>query len=162
MFTKEQFEQWRLDKSNMQLNKLMIKEFPFLLPRNRWTGLVDDDYDYSYNELEAMPEGWLIAFGYEMIYELRDELASANLLNEYRIMEIKEKYGTLCWYDAGNTKNGHDIISKYCEESAKVCQHCGEPATHMTTGWIGYFCEQCGEELGAKPISKDWWEKDEN
>ena len=57
MFTKEQFEQWRLDKSNVQLNKLMIKEFPFLLPRNRWTGLVDDDYDYSYNELEAMPEG---------------------------------------------------------------------------------------------------------
>ena len=57
MFTKEQFEQWRLDKSNMQLNKLMIKEFPFLLPRNRWTELVDDDYDYSYNELEAIPEG---------------------------------------------------------------------------------------------------------
>ena len=57
MFTKEQFEQWRLDKSNVQLNKLMIKEFPFLLPRNRWTGLVDDDYDYSYNELEAIPEG---------------------------------------------------------------------------------------------------------
>ena len=104
MFTKEQFEQWRLDKSDVQLNKLMIKEFPFLLPRNRWTGLVDDDYDYSYNELEAMSEGWLIAFGYEMICELRDELASANLLNDYRIMEIKEKYGTLCWYDAGNTK----------------------------------------------------------
>ena len=135
MFTKEQFEEWRLDKSNVQLNKLMIKEFPFLLPRNRWTGLVDDDYDYSYNELEAMPEGWLIAFGYEMICELRDELASAN---------------------------GHDIISKYCEKSAEVCQRCGKPATHMTTGWIGYFCKQCGEELGAEPISKDWWEKDEN
>ena len=25
MFTKEQFEEWRLDKSNVQLNKLMIK-----------------------------------------------------------------------------------------------------------------------------------------
>ena len=54
MFTKEQFEQWRLDKSNVQLNKLMIKEFPFLLPRNRWTGLTDDDYDYSYNELHEI------------------------------------------------------------------------------------------------------------
>lgn len=162
MFTKEQFEQWRLDKSNIELNKTMIEEFPFLLPRNRWTGLVSDSYDYSYNELEAMPEGWLIAFGYEMICELRDELASTNFLSEYRITDIKEKYGTLRWYDAGNTKNGHDIVSKYCGESARVCQCCGKPATHMTNGWIGYFCKECGKQLGAEPVPEDWWEEDED
>lgn len=162
MFTKEQFEQWRLNKSNIELNKLMIEEFPFLLPRNRWTGSVSNGYDYSYNELEAMPEGWLIVFGYEMICELREELLNLNLLNEYRIMQIKEKFGTLRWYDMGNTKKGFEIISKYCGQSAKVCQCCGEPATHMTDGWIGYYCEDCGKDLGAKPIPEDWWEEDED
>lgn len=46
-----------------ELNKLMIEEFPFLLPRNRFTGQVLDDYDYSYNEWQALELGWQINFG---------------------------------------------------------------------------------------------------
>lgn len=38
-------------------NKELVEEFPFLLPRNRFTGEVPKDYDYSYTELDAMPEG---------------------------------------------------------------------------------------------------------
>lgn len=162
MFTKEQFEQWRLDKSNVELNKLMIEEFPFLLPKNRWTGLVDENYDYTYNEMESMCEGWLIAFGYEMLCELRDELVAKGCLYDYRISEIKEKYGSLRWYDFGNTEEGNRIIRKYSTLSTFVCQHCGKLATHMTSRWIGYFCNEHGKQLGAEPIPKDWWEKDED
>ena len=33
-------------------NKKLCKEFPFLIPRNRWTGEIPDDYDYTYTELD--------------------------------------------------------------------------------------------------------------
>ena len=29
-------------------NKELIERYPFLLPRNRWTGEIPEDYDYDY------------------------------------------------------------------------------------------------------------------
>lgn len=47
-----------VEKSRIRIaNKKLIKEYPFLLPRNRWTGEVCSDYNYEYTELDAMPEG---------------------------------------------------------------------------------------------------------
>lgn len=146
MFTKEDYELWLDNMCDINLNKKMIEYFPFLLPRNRWTGLVGKDYDYSYNELFGMPDGWLVAFGYEMLCELREELLKANFLNDYQISDIKEKYGELRWYDFGNTERGHQIIHKYEKLSHEVCICCGKPATHMSYGWINYVCEDCFRE----------------
>ena len=161
MFTKEDYNQWLKNKYDIQLNKRMIEYFPFLLPRNRWTGLVSDTYDFSYNEMINMPHGWAVAFGYEMLCELRQELLSANFLDDYRISDIKEKYGTLRWYDFGNTEKGHQIINKYCTISAHVCIMCGQPATHMTRDWVSYFCAKCGKKLDAELIPEDWWEDED-
>ena len=72
-------------------NRKLIERFPFLLPHNRWTDEVPEDYDYSYTELDAMPHGWRIAFGEELCEEIREELVQADYLDKYRIAEIKEK-----------------------------------------------------------------------
>ena len=160
MFTQDDYKLWLKNKNNIELNKQMIEYFPFLLPRNRWTGLVSSGYDYSYNEMYAMPHGWAVAFGYEMLCELREELLTHGFLYDYRITDIKEKYGTLRWYDAGITEKGFEIVRKYCSMSAHVCQECGKSATHMTRGWISYFCKKCGSSIGAEPIPEDWWEED--
>lgn len=45
-------------QSNKESNQKLIERFPFLIPRNRWTGKVPEDYDYSYTELDSMPDGW--------------------------------------------------------------------------------------------------------
>ncbi len=50
-------------QSNKESNQKLIERFPFLIPRNRWTGKVPEDYDYSYTELDSMPDGWRKAFG---------------------------------------------------------------------------------------------------
>jgi hypothetical protein len=110
--------------------------------------------------MNAMPYGWAKAFGYEMLCEIRDELVRIGCLDTYRIMDIKEKYGTLHWYDNGTSRKLFNIIEKYISLSASVCQACGKPATHVTQGWIGYFCRKCGKKLGAIKIPKDWWEKE--
>lgn len=123
----------------------MIEKYPFLLPRNRWTGLVSDNYDYSYTELDAMPEGWRKAFGLQMCDELKHALG--DYVCEYRISQIKEKWGRLCWYDFGGTQETFDIITKFSLLSEKTCIMCGKPAKYRTIGWVSPYCENCiGDE----------------
>ena len=91
-------------QSNQEANRKLIERFPFLMPRNRWTDKVPEDFDYSYTELDSMPDGWRKAFGEQMCEEIREELVRANYLDQYRITQIKEKYGSLRWYDFGCTE----------------------------------------------------------
>ena len=146
MFTKEDYNKWLENTEDKELNKKMVEEFPFLLPHNRWTDKVSEDYDYSYNELWALEKGWAKAFGYELLCELKDALVEANYLDKYRITQIKEKYGSLRWYDFGAPEKAFDILRKYESLSYKTCFICGEPATHETYGWINYVCEKCLNE----------------
>lgn len=131
-------------KRTKEENQRLVERYPFLLPHNRWTDKIPDDYDYSYTELDAMPEGWRIAFGEEMCEEIRNELIANNYLEKYRITQIKEKYGSLRWYDFGCTeKMLREIIPKYEERSARTCMMCGKPATRITLGWISPYCDDC-------------------
>ena len=132
----------------IQKNKALIERYPFLLPRNRWTGEVSKDYDYHYTELDAMPEGWRIAFGEQMCEEIREELIRVDYLDKYRISQIKEKYGSLCWYDFGATeKILREIIPKYSKLSQRTCIRCGQPATKISLGWISPWCDRCADRL---------------
>ena len=110
-----------------------------------WPGSPENipDYDYEYTELDAMPIGWRIAFGDQMVEELGEELRKANYDDEYRILDIKEKYGGLRWYDNSNTKEGYNIINKYENLSRTTCICCGKPAKYITLGWISPLCEDC-------------------
>ena len=145
MFTKEQYESWLKQPHDISINKEMIEEFPFLLPRNRWTGKVSEDFDYSYNELFAMPDGWKRAFGYEMICEIKEVLEKHEFLYDYRITDIKEKYGGLRWYSMGAPEELHQVISKYEELSYNVCLICGKPVEYFTRGYIMYLCADCAK-----------------
>ena len=149
----------RIKKKQIRMkNKKLCKRYPFLIPRNRWTDKPAWDKriknrnwwycePYSYTELDAMPEGWRAKFGEQLCEELREELIKVNYLDKYRIMQIKEKFGGLRWYDNGNTEKGYKIIHKYEEISYKTCIECGRPATKMSCGWISPYCNKCAEKL---------------
>lgn len=125
-------------------NYELIKKYPFLLPKNRWDkGLtIDGNYgfDFDYTEIDAMPKGWFIAFGMQMVDELNEALG--DLAYEYMITDIKEKYGTLRWYDNGNTEAGFQVINKYTNLSEVTCIICGKPATKISAGWISPYCDK--------------------
>ncbi|MFR1479443.1 MAG: hypothetical protein ACLSB9_29010 [Hydrogeniiclostridium mannosilyticum] len=87
-------------QSNKESNQKLIERFPFLMLVTAGQGS-SEDYDYSYTELDSMPNGWRKAFGKQMCEDIREELIRAEYLDQYRITQIKEKYGTLCWYDFG-------------------------------------------------------------
>ena len=140
----------------VEYNKFLIERYPFLLPRNVWTDEIDPDYDYTYTWLDDMPNGWRLAFGLDLVDEIYQELVKYDFVDKYRIIQIKEKWGGLRWYDNGvpHDSKVYDIIRKYEEMSFKTCIKCGKPATRISTGWISPFCDNCIEEKHSRPITK--------
>lgn len=135
-------------KQTKKRNRKLISRYPFLLPRNRWSDKVSKDYDYLYTELYAMPDGWRKAFGKLLLEELREELVKYNYLYEYRIVQIKEKYGALCWYSGLAVGKCFEIVHKYERLSENICIDCGQPDVPALNyfGWTTPLCKKCYEE----------------
>ena len=140
-------------------NRALCRKYPWLIPANRfsgkriteasdggfWPGSPESvpEYDYEWTELDAMPRGWRLAFGEQLCEELGAALDKAGLTDSYRITQIKEKYGMLCWYDRGGNDETDRILHRYAERSKRTCIKCGKPATLVTTGWICPYCTDC-------------------
>lgn len=127
----------------------LIKLYPYLAPKNAWTGELDKDYDYSYMHGEYdIPEGWQVLF---LLYckNIRPLLLATNYLDKFYFTQVKEKYGTLRLYNGGYPNNFEHITSVYEGFSEYICQVCGKPSKFETGGWIGYFCPQCLFEVGV-------------
>lgn len=113
----------------------------------------------AYTELDSMPQGWRNAFGMDLCKELKTELKKHGALKNYRIMQIKEKFGGLRWYDNRNTKHGYEIIQKYENLSYYTCINCGKPATRISTGWISPYCDDCLKQNYIPISEKNAWDK---
>lgn len=147
--SENKYEGWKKDlESIRQFNRELIKRYPWLKPWNRWTGEAPDDYDYTYTELDAMPEGWRLTFGDEMVERIHQELVKFNYVNRYWIEQIKEKWGGLRWYDIGYPEDSKigEIVQEYEELSFKTCICCGKPAEWMSKGWISPYCTACADK----------------
>lgn len=163
-------------RCSQEYNKELVETYPFLMPYNRWTGLPPEDYDYAYTELDDMPDGWRKAFGIQMCDEIKECLITAeknrnetpeerkkftewyasnapedapdDYLHIWKFTQIKEKYGTLRlyprFYGIGSL---NDILNKYENMSARICIHCGKPATRISLGWISPWCDDCANTL---------------
>ena len=91
-------------------NTELVERYPFLALHNNWTGKVIEDYDPERDGtyLDEMPVGWKIAFGEHMCEELRNELIKWDFLNTYSLLQVKEKYGSLRWYDNGSPYGSYE------------------------------------------------------
>lgn len=114
-------------------------------------------------ELDEMPKGWREAFGLQMCEEIKQELKKhKGALRRYRILQIKEKFGGLRWYDAWSTdKILNDIIPKYKAISFKTCINCGKPAEYISRGWISPYCSDCAKDKDryVSMAEEDAWDK---
>ena len=145
-------------------NHWLCLMFPWLVPHNCWTGEEIEDFDYSWTELDAMPDGWRKAFGEQMCFEIKSVLEETKDEEfEYRILQIKEKWGYLHWYDIGAPEDIYNklntVIKKYEELSKRICVKCGAPATKISTGWISPWCDKCAEEIRDNFVPIDEWFK---
>ena len=140
--------------------KELKERYPFLIPRNRWSddvcgridGWSEEEHD-NWCELDDMPRGWRMAFGEQMCEEIYQALMNdprPNALEDYRIIQIKEKFGSLRFYDSHGNREIDRIIEKYEDISAKTCIRCGKPATKISTGWISPYCDDCAQALESE------------
>ena len=168
MYTEEQ------KKQIADENRKLCERFPFLVPWNRFSGKLitecmngekgyfpgnpDDipEYDWSYTELDDLPSGWRKAFGLQMCEEIRDALIEDGDLNRWRMVQVKEKYGSARIYDNGHKRDSRipDIIDKYERMSERICIVCGRPATRITTGWICPYCDDCCPDIQWIPAAE--------
>ena len=195
---------------------ILCIRFPFLYPRNRFTGLhynnwkmhdyIKDVYNRSHDfgaasrenhfepvvtnkflagwcsvvkwfhdnplqwihcipnhtELDAMDDGWRKTFGIQMCKEIKNALLDAGgkkALKSYRIMQIKEKFGSLRFYDGGSPNEVQKIIEKYEYISARTCICCGKTAAGVSLGWIEPYCEECAKKNGYDINDEDRFSK---
>lgn len=145
-YTREQLKNW-----------ILCGKYPFLIPRYEWSGKILKDYDYTSTYLDDMPNGWRKAFGEMMCEEIKQELVRCNYLDEFRIIQAKEKFGGLRIYTNGEPVDCkvQQIIDKYSVLSENICIVCGKPDVPMThNGWSSPYCKKCFT------TPTDWYKKE--
>ena len=129
-------------------------KYPFLRVSNNsvYPWLTEED-----SWVDEIPIGWRDSFFEDMCDDLIAALG--NYINEFEIIQLKEKYGSMRLY--WNWKNENvfteeqihnltntieDVISKYETISYHTCVRCGEPSTGYTKPWILPVCDDCDKE----------------
>lgn len=132
-------------------NKRIIKRYPFLGVKDE-SGKYYDDFTW----LDSLPDGWR-TLALLMSEEIREDLLKYDYLDKYKIIEAKEKYGSMNIYDCGIPEESKvfDILSKYNILSQNVCCSCGKPDVPIAGGWISPWCDVCYHGDDWRELSKD-------
>ena len=115
-------------------NRELIAEYPWLDIGNKKLTLLD-----------MLPTGWsgLIL---DMCKEIKGELIKYDLVSKYQVVEAKEKWYELRWYDglcdlSPMPSTITDIVCKYEMQSREVCMMCGAPKSKDQM-----LCDVCMEQ----------------
>ena len=134
--------------STVEQNRKLIEQYPFLQPRNVWTDEIDEGYDYTYVlGVDSLPRGWINLF-LQMCLDLKKQLIKDNYLEQFRFVQIKEKYNRMECYHNGCSEAVQRIIDKYTHMAQYVCTVCGQPAEWETQNYVASFCRQCWKNFG--------------
>lgn len=121
-----------------------------------------DDYDWIDETICGLNAGWAIAFGAELIndmeiakkntYILPDENDKDNVFDsKFKLVQIKEKFGSLRFYADGMTDAMSTVASVYETISYHACIKCGNIQNIARTDeWIQPICRQCARLDGSK------------
>ena len=145
-------------------NAMLILRYPFIA---YWKGNGDHkEPDLTWTNFDVIPVGWRIAFGLELLEDIRNELYCEDPLAwKYRlcrtyIQQIKEKYGTLRVYMTSWGRVG-DIIEAYEVVSRTTCIQCGRAdRTRINTrGWVSPYCPEHIPDIDRGISQKTFSEK---
>lgn len=108
--------------------------------------LTEDDMKVSVEWLHEMPKGWRLAFGEKMLDELNDMIIR-HKATRYQVLQVKEKFGELRWYDSGVPKSmeqEHNVwLDNYAIQSLMTCEICGERGVMCRRGsWWTVLCDE--------------------
>jgi len=130
-----------------ELELKLVNDFP-LLYNSYYTGDIRET---------LLPFGFECGDGwYNLLYELSTKLNELFLQfpeeeNRPIVIQIKEKYGALCYYISWGTDEMFDLIVAAEKKSLKTCEQCGKPGeTKKVRGWYTTICFDCFVEMMKK------------
>jgi hypothetical protein len=134
-----------------ELEQKIMDDFPWFEVRNAWTG-----EKFGFPTPCSCGDGW-----YNLIYNICKELQEYYKqigadINELQILQIKEKWGALCFYIGSYYGDADKIIRKYEVLSASTCECCGKSASTKIKGsWLRTLCDKCADVQGYKNIKHE-------
>ena len=139
-------------------NKILVGKYPWLIPPNKNTGKLPENYDYSKTVLDAMPTGWRIAFGDLLCEDIQKELEKFDYADKFVVVQLKQKMGDMRLYHNGVPTgcNVGKIIEAYSVLSQYICIDCGELDVPQTHGWVEPICKECVKSYRVKDPEKYW------
>lgn len=153
-----EYKDWLEDLKNAPIGSVdhkywLLIEYPWLnLDEDEAINYIDIEKDEVYTFIDCAPEGWA-KLCEDLCAEIKPLLERVGYENDYRLCQVKEKYGSLRWYDNGVPdeiwKEYSDILYKYEHISLLTCVCCGAPATKISTGWISPFCDECAKKFNG-------------
>jgi len=101
------------------------------------------------------PRKTLIGFGFEVGSAWRDIIVSylpeiakivkEDNLTDFRIIQVKEKFGMLSIYTRSSNEKIEEILEKIALECSQTCDLCGtkENVSFRRNGWLRVRCDNC-------------------
>lgn len=103
---------------------------------------------------ELNPQKTLMVFGIETGKGWKDvilsylpkisEIVKEKKLDNFRIVQIKEKFGSLRVYTNNSVQEIEDIIDEMEKECSTTCETCGsKEGKFRSNGWMRVICDEC-------------------
>ncbi len=109
----------------------------------------------GYGPFIDVDKGW-----HQIIINL--DKALSKLDPNYKIYQIKEKFGGLRYYCSSNNKLAKEIINEAERIADKTCENCGKPGTLVNNnGWYHTCCVDCSSPE-AKLVGGIGFRSDDN
>jgi hypothetical protein len=108
---------------------------------------------FNFFHPELSPINDLMCFGFEhgdgwfnIIWNLCEKIEKCLKrisLEDFRVVQVKEKYGTLRFYINYGTDEIYTLIDKAERKSGKICEICGKFGKLNNLGWYKTRCKSC-------------------
>ncbi len=128
------------------IRQTLIEKYPHInLNDHIWNELINTPNEYG--------TGW-----HDLIIELIEKIEEIYRKNntdisEFKIDQIKEKYGELSFDASSSIKEVYDVILEYEYKADTICEECGETGSLCeNNGWLQTLCEKCAYKKGYKKI----------
>lgn len=137
------------------VNAILLSRYPFLsgmynIERYQQENNTKDLF--ACNDYHSINAGWARRFGLELCEDISTLLRSTSdpvkAFDYYHVEDVKEKYGTLRWYDGGYTVEIADALEDlnmlYESLSERTCSYCGTFSNvRITNSYVLPECLDC-------------------
>jgi hypothetical protein len=116
-----------------------------------------DDFPHMFENMYGPANQTCLAFGIEcgdgwlrlihnLCKEIQAELVKDGKVKEFKVDQVKEKFGTLRFYYSGyDSDKISELVEDAEERSATICEVCGLPGKIINGGWLKVRCMVCNK-----------------